>query len=421
MRNSVWRGIRDVASGLEREEVLEQILENHPCPLESKATITRMFYGSLRHYLSLRRGIKSIGRTKKLPKEIEALVVMTLYQIGYMDAIPNYAALNEGIALVPKKFGRLKGYVTWLCHEFIRDPKVFEKARVGFFPSWFAESLKESLGSKLAEELERRSLEVPEVYFESPVDFQIESPADFVFPGGKIFKAKHLSREERLSLESRGGIVCDLFSLLIPEFFTPLQEGTYLDLCSSPGGKLLKGLARFPLLKFHAVEIDAVRMNNLKHRLNRSPYGQKQIEFHEVDGRIFLEEAKNKGRYFSRILLDAPCSGLGTIVSHPEYLLSKKENVVDGLPEIQKELLLKALAVLEPGGELIYSVCTFTRAETEGHLDAGFHVAEIKSVALDLNAMIGSLRANFGTYLFPAQVGNQIFYILKFCREGLVH
>ena len=387
-------------------------------PPDNAAFLTRMFYGSLRYYLSLRKGIKSLGRTKKLSKEIESLVIMTLYQIGYMDAIPNYAALNEGIELIPKKFGRLKGYVTWLCHEFIRNPKLFETGCEGFFPSWFSNLLNETLGSKVTEDFERLSLVTPPVYFETHGAHPIEAPTDLVFKEDNIYKARQLSREERLTLEANGAVICDLLSLLIPRFFSPADKGVYLDLCSSPGGKLLTGLACFPGLNFHAVELNKARMKSLKQRLERSPLSHGQVQFHEMDGLTFLTEAKRSGMRFSRILLDAPCSGLGTIVSHPEYLISKKEDVIEGLPDVQKELLLKALEVLEPGGELIYSVCTFTLAETEAHFDQNWESMEFESVGMDLDGAVGVLKGRYGSYFFPGHEGNQIFYVMKISKAG---
>ena len=406
-------------SGVDRDVVLEKILRKQTGEVDGKAAITRMLYGSLRNFLPLRKAIKSLGRQKKLPKEIEPLVIMTLYQIGYMDSIPNYAALNEGLSLIPRKFGRLKGYITWLCHEFLRNPEHFINSRSSFFPEWYTQSLEKSLGEGMVGQMEERFLRSPPVYFES---FEKDMACERflrIFPRHNIFRSENLSKNEREDLESGGAVVCDLFSLLIPGFFSGAKEGRYLDLCSSPGGKLLKALHLFPDLEFHAVEMAQGRMERLRARLKRSPLEKGQVSLHEMEGVEFLKKSKSRGDCFARILLDAPCSALGTVISHPEYLLLKDQGGVKNLPLVQKDLLQAALEVLEPGGELIYSVCTFVHEETEGHFLNDFDGSGLEVQSLNQTHWEGSHPARFGTYLLPSREGNQVFYVTKL-KKGFV-
>ncbi len=410
--------MREILRGKDREAVLEKILGRLVGQEVTRSTITMLLYGSLRFYLPLQREIRKLSKGKKLPPELETLVIMILYQIGFMDSIPNYAALNEGLNAIPKKYQRLKGFVTWLCHEFLRQPELLLGSRESYLPAWYQEVFEKSLGAENFKRFEGRILQNCDVYFEAPSEEILPEDSIPVFKKWPIYRRGALDLEERMKLEEGGGLICDLFSLLIPRLFSPAPGGRYLDLCSSPGGKLIQALFLYPQMEFHAVEKSASRMARLKKRLLRTPQMESGVSLHQREGVEYLRECKKRELTFSRILLDAPCSALGTVASHPEYLLTKQRDLPLHLRTEQEALLHAALDVLEPGGELIYSVCTFNTEETEDQLREVCTRADIESVMVDTRFWEGAISAQFGTYLLPTDIGSQIFYVAYLKKNG---
>jgi 16S rRNA (cytosine967-C5)-methyltransferase len=170
---------------------------------------------------------------------------------------------------------------------------------------------------------------------------------------------------------------------------------------------------RFPSAHFVAVEKHEQRMVLLKKRLSLA-CGFQNMELLQADARDWLCESD---RFFDRILLDAPCSGLGTILSHPEFLITKRDTDFNAKQELQIKLLSAAMDRLKSGGELIYSVCSFLQAETEEvvsrSLKTGYEVKMVESLLGE-----DQLQKEFGTLLCVSEkLGNQIFYVARIVKK----
>jgi 16S rRNA (cytosine967-C5)-methyltransferase len=139
-----------------------------------------------------------------------------------------------------------------------------------------------------------------------------------------------------------------------------------LDACAAPGGKTALVAEREPdLKKLVAVDIDPHRLARVRENLSR---GGLHAEVLAGDS-THLENGWD-GMPFDRILLDAPCSGLGVIRRHPDIRLRKSPSDIDKLPALQGKLLTSAWDLLAPGGRLVYVTCTVTRSENHGVIAA---------------------------------------------------
>jgi 16S rRNA (cytosine967-C5)-methyltransferase len=135
-----------------------------------------------------------------------------------------------------------------------------------------------------------------------------------------------------------------------------------LDACAAPGGKTALIAERAPdLKKLVAVDIDPHRLARVRDNLSRGGLRAEIVAADSADPKNWWD-----GTPFDRILLDAPCSGLGVIRRHPDIRLRKSPSDIDKLPELQGRLLRSTWHMLAPGGRLVYVTCTLTRSENHG-------------------------------------------------------
>ena len=139
------------------------------------------------------------------------------------------------------------------------------------------------------------------------------------------------------------------------------DSGRWLDLCAGPGGKaaLIGSIAKIAGAKLTAVEPAAHRARLVREACQGLP-----VDVVEADGR---DTGLKPG--FDRILVDAPCSGLGALRRRPEARWRKEENDVEGLSALQYELLDAALGLVRPGGVVVYSTCSPDIRETREVVD----------------------------------------------------
>lgn len=135
-----------------------------------------------------------------------------------------------------------------------------------------------------------------------------------------------------------------------------------LDLCASPGGKAshLADLAERRFARFVATDVDEEKLQRLRETLQRLDLAE-SIE-------LKLESALDAPEFreaFDLVVVDAPCSSLGTLRRHPEVRWRQKVSNIRALARQQREILDRAASFVAPGGHLLYSVCTFTRQETD--------------------------------------------------------
>jgi 16S rRNA (cytosine967-C5)-methyltransferase len=137
-----------------------------------------------------------------------------------------------------------------------------------------------------------------------------------------------------------------------------------VDLCAAPGGKTAQLRALLPAWEVLAVEIDPKRAVALRANLDRLGAPAEVLEADATNLPADLHER------FDAVLLDAPCSGLGTLASRADLRWRRRPADVDRLASAQRGLLDSASRLVAPGGTLTYAVCTWTQAESLGVLEA---------------------------------------------------
>jgi len=185
--------------------------------------------------------------------------------------------------------------------------------------------------------------------------------------------------------------VQEISSMLPIIALSPKAGETLLDLCASPGSKTTQASAMMNnsgIIMANDNELGRIRILNA----NLERFGVTNTIVTKMDGVFLCSKLKKKTNFkFDKILVDAPCSGEGTLRKSPKTLLQWNINFIKNLSHIQKRLVAEAIKILKVNGEMIYSTCTLAPEENEGiiqFLIENFDV-EIQEIKLPLKSRCG--------------------------------
>jgi len=322
--------------------ILDGELKNHEFIQRDKAFVTTLFYGVLERQITLDYAIDRQTGSKKPEKEIRVLLRMALYQILFMDSVPDNAAVNESVELSPS---RAKGYVNAVLRNFLRSDRDFIKGEslenldlyVKYScPQWLIDKFRDEYGEEALMQILTTSLLKPPEFTRT---FMVSAP-------GEAGKRAEVLRQ-------------DLSSQQACELFNPQPGEIIIDLCAAPGGKSFT-IASLMNNQGRVISCDINRKKLKTVEKTAERLGLSIIETHENDAKIFNPDFPAA----DRVLCDVPCSGLGVIRRKPE-IKYKNPGDFEGLPEIQSQILQTASRYVKESGTLMYSTCTLSRAEND--------------------------------------------------------
>ena len=331
-----------------------------------RALAQRLAYGTVQRVRTLDYGIEELGRrpVAKLDPPVRAALRLGAYQLAFSD-VAVHAAVNESVELVRAagleravKFANavLRRLALGLAGlvESLPEGTAEEAALRHSYPDWVAQVWWRDLGADDARALMRAENEAPEtvVRLNTLRRGPVVGDPDEEIPG-----ALHVDRVDESDLaggfvwpQSRGSQLAGLA--------VGTKEGErVLDLCAAPGGKTTQ-LAE-AAAEVVAVELHEGRARELEENCKR--LGAANVRVVHADA---LELPDGLGD-FDRVLVDAPCSGLGVLASRPDLRWRSEP-----LPELQLALLRAAAEHTRPGGVVTYAVCTINADENEAVVDA---------------------------------------------------
>ncbi len=325
----------------------------------------------------------------RLPLVIQYLLRLGAYQLMCLDRIPPSAAVYETVALTKSYAKRLKrdwsGFVNAVLRNVIRtpapelpDPSVDPVRSLSVrhsVPHWLCQRWIDRLGIEQAEAACRMASSVPAVtlrvnrlrvtreqFLDRLNQEGIAASPSTVSPVGVVLE-KGEAVTSLPGFQDGDFYVEDEAAQLIPPLLDPQPGELVLDACAAPGGKT----THLAVLMQNRGEILALDRNADRLKLlddNRRRLGITIIRTIHADAATSLPAAC-RGRMFDRILVDAPCSGLGVLRRHPEAKWAKHEAMFVRHHRLQIQILDAAVSVLRPGGVLVYSTCSTEREETE--------------------------------------------------------
>lgn len=323
---------------------------------------------------------------KYFDPEILTVLRLGIYQIRLLQRIPKSAAVDEAVKMAKAarktSAARLVNAVLRKCEresafvasEGASPPDELEpETALRALPAWLAERWKLIFGEQVAVALARASLRVP------PVALRIASKAAERDSFQEALAQKGLPTRKGaystgtlivetgssgLLKEVRDGalMIQDEASQIAGSLLLPRVGDRVLDLCAAPGIKTgrIAGELRHGMLV--ACDVSEQRLRTMRQLLSRQV--PPSVKVHPV--RLDASRDLPFGVQFDRILLDAPCSGTGTLGRNPEIKWRLRLEDIVRLAEIQARMLEGALRVLTPGGRLVYVTCSMEREENEG-------------------------------------------------------
>jgi NOL1/NOP2/sun family putative RNA methylase len=215
----------------------------------------------------------------------------------------------------------------------------------------------------------------------------------------------------------------ELASMLPVLVLNPKEDERVLDLCASPGSKTTQMAARMNntgLIIANEVKFGRIKILSA----NTERCGVMNMLITKRDGIALCKRFKEENLLFEKILLDAPCSGEGTIRSTPKTLEMWNIKTIENLSKLQKSLIASAIEILKPNGELVYSTCTHAPEENEEVIDfalKNFNV-KIEKANLPVKARQGitnwkeksySQDVKFSCRIYPQDANTEGFFIAK--------
>ena len=326
-----------------------------------RALARRLSFGAVQRVRTLDHAIETLGRRRveKLDPPVRAALRLGAYQLGFVDGVPRYAAVNESVELVRaaglERAVAFTNAVLRRVAEGIRplldalpESSAHEAALKHSYPDWVADVWWRDVGTDDAVALMKAQNEPVELVVRL-VRGEIDGREDQDVPG-----AWHVDRIDEAAL-AEGRIWPQSRASQLAGHAVGAREGECtLDLCAAPGGKatMLAG-------DVVAVEVHEGRARELEEAVRR--VGATNVRVVVADGRELPGDLDG----FDRALVDAPCSGLGALSSRPDLRWR-----AEPLPQLQLELLNAAATRLRSGGVVVYSVCTVNADETEAVVDA---------------------------------------------------
>lgn len=363
-----------------------QIIINKP---SSQAFVREIVYGVLEHKLTIDYYLDQLVRNgiENLKAAELTILRMGVYQLRYMNSVPEYAAVNESVVLAKKYCRGKAGFINGVLREYLNrkmqlrlpdrgeDEVRYLSVKYSYSP-WIIELWLEHYDMEFVERLLEAGNET--------------APLTVRLNWLKVMKKDLIDSLQKKGFEVSEGNLCqnalnvkgtglldsemyklgmftpqDESSMLVAEKLDPQQGDTIMDVCAAPGGK---------------TTAIAERMNNTG-RIIASDIYRRKLDLIDKDARrlgILNIETRSWDatrvdssmvQKADRVLVDAPCSGLGVIRRKPEIKYKEYNDDMELLPKKQLAILSASSAYVKPGGVLLYSTCTINPRENEQVVD----------------------------------------------------
>jgi len=391
-----------------------------------RAFITRVVEGTLERMIELDFIINQYSKVpvNKMKPVIRTIVRNAVYQLKYMDSVPNSAVCNESVKLAAKRgFVNLKGFVNGLLRNIDRnlaDIKYPDESDTLKFlsvtysmPVWILE--------QWLQEYDRITVE------RMLQDFLREKPTAVRFDPNRISRQKLIEKlkQEGVTVEEHpvlpyallisgydylGALksfqdgdfqVQDISSMKVAEAAAPKPGDFVIDVCAAPGGKALHMAEKLAGTGFvEARDLSDYKVGLMEENILRS--GLMNIKAVRQDATEYTAELKAKADI---VIADLPCSGLGVLGRKTDLKYKMTEAQQTGLVMLQRKILTVVKAYVKPGGKLIYSTCTVHRGENQEN--TAWFLQENPDFQLIAEEQ-----------MLPGEHGGDGFYISELMRTG---
>ena len=434
-RQVAFIALKEVHKGAYADVALDRVLQKYKLPDNDRRLMTELVYGSVRRQRTLDAIIDQLATKKnqQQPKDLRTILHLGFYQLRYQERIPVSAAVNTTVELAKENgFSGLTGFVNGLLRQYVRlaeksseplklpENTVEKLGILHSFPDWIIEVWLSQLGFEETEKLCNWMNQTPTIDLRVNILHSSleEVKSAFESAGVLVKPIHHLPQALRL-IGNNGAIqnlpgfhggwwtVQDSSAQLVAHLLDPQLGDMVIDVCAAPGGKTThiaelmgdKG-------KIYACDKTPSRLRKLKENAQR-------LNLQSIE--ICTGDSRNLPQFYNsadRVLLDAPCSGLGTMHRHADARWRQTPTSVQELSQLQKELISHNANFVKTGGILVYATCTLHPAENEEVISA-FLAAnphwQIESPSFDF----GDISSPGWLIVWPHQLDMDGFFMVR--------
>ncbi|CAM4026374.1 16S rRNA methyltransferase [Bacillus manliponensis] len=373
-------------SGAYSNLLLNNLIEKNNIDKKDVGLLTEIVYGTIQRRDTLDYYLQPFLR-KKVEPWVKVLLRFSLYQMLYLDRVPERAAIHEAVEIAKKRghkgiSGMVNGVLRSIQREGVPslDEIKNEEQRLAIatsHPEWLVKEWINEYGIDTAQKMCEVNLLPPVPTARVNVSkTSVEEMLQTLEAEGIEAKRGDLA-EDAIQIEKgnvahteafKNGLLSiqDESSMLVARALSPEIGDTILDSCAAPGGKTahiaerLQGTGKVVSLDLHPHKVRLIEQQAKRLQLEN-------VEAKALDARKVQEQFEAES--FDKILVDAPCSGFGVIRRKPDIKLGKNKEDSERLATIQLSILEKVAPLLKKGGRLVYSTCTIEKVENEQVLE----------------------------------------------------
>lgn len=390
-RRLAFDALKDIYRGGYADVVLHRRLAQISLSAVDRGLVTELVYGVVRRQRTLDALIDQLGKktAQQQPLDLRVVLHLGFYQLRYLTHIPPSAAVHTSVGLAKATGqGRLSGVVNGILRQYLRlaesdgDPlrvpedPVAAIALQHSFPDWMVQLWYDTLGKDETPALCDCLNQPPSIDLRvNRLKMTVEAvEAELAAAHIATERLAHLPNALRLKghvgaiqtlpgYEAGWWVVQDASAQLVSALVDPQPGEVVIDACAAPGGKTTH-LAELMGDRgvVWACDRTTSRLNKVKQNISRlhlssvKPYTGDSTTMTKFEGQG------------DRVLVDAPCSGLGTLHRHADARWRQTPDTVQGLVDLQRQLLARAATWVKPGGTLVYATCTLHPQENEAQI-----------------------------------------------------
>lgn len=354
---------------------LNKHLKGTQISVADKGLVTEIVYGTVARKLTLEWYLSHfIEDRDKLDNWLYILLLLSAYQLRYLDKIPNHAVVNEAVELAKARKKGSEKLVNAVLRRILREgwPDIATIKRKNkrdsiaySLPVWLVSKLKEEYGEERAQAIfksllvrNKASIRVTDLSRKEEIKAVLEANDSPLAASGLVKEQGHFAGHD---LFSEGAItIQDESSQLVAPTLDLQGDEQVLDACAAPGGKTVHMASYLTSGKVTALDLYDHKLDLIQENAERLGVAER-VQTQKLDARKVHEFFGRDS--FDKILVDAPCSGIGLLRRKPDIKYNKETADFTSLQEIQLEILGSVCQTLRKGGIITYSTCTIVSEE----------------------------------------------------------
>ncbi|MFM9293697.1 16S rRNA (cytosine(967)-C(5))-methyltransferase RsmB [Streptococcus sp. ST14] len=354
---------------------LNKHLKGSQLSVADKGLVTEIVYGTVARKLTLEWYLSHFIQDRdKLDNWLYILLLLSAYQLRYLDKIPNHAVVNEAVELAKARKKGSEKLVNAVLRHILREgwPDIDSIKRKNkrdsiaySLPVWLVSKLKEEYGEERAQAIfksllvrNKASIRVTDLSRKEEIKAILEASDSPLVASGLVKEQGHFAGHD-LFLEGAITIQDESSQLVAPTLDLQGHEQV-LDACAAPGGKTAHMASFLTSGKVTALDLYDHKLDLIQENAQRLGVADR-VQTQKLDARKVHEFFEKDS--FDKILVDAPCSGIGLLRRKPDIKYNKETADFTSLQEIQLEILGSVCQTLRKGGIITYSTCTIVSEE----------------------------------------------------------